>query len=495
MEESDTTKYVIHAHISAEGVVERPDVVGAVFGQTEGLLGADLDLRELQKTGRIGRIEVNITSKYGKSSGNILIPSSLDKVETSILAAALETIDRVGPCISKITVTKIEDVRSSKRKQIIDRAKHILTEMFDNTVPESQEITDAVKQAVRIEEVTFIENLPAGPNVLDSDAILVVEGRADVLNLLKFGIKNAIAVEGTNVPQLVAELSKKKTVTVFTDGDRGGELILKELLQVADVDFVARAPDGKGVEELTQKEVIKALRSKVPVEQVVEVPQRRRNKQITPSSEKDKGQPMSEAAQALAARPAEAAQAQPQAPAQKEYPQREYPQREERRERTERGETPRRKSLRRGSEEGSERREAPRRDDRREDRRGEERREERREPREQREPRESREPREQVAPRKEKEPSEFDGIMKELSGTLSAKLLDANKNVLKTVAVRDLANTLKETNGDVKSVVFDGVITQRMLDIAAEKNLDFLVGVKMGSIVKQPANVKVITSE
>ncbi len=279
MEESDTTKYVIHAHISAEGVVERPDVVGAVFGQTEGLLGADLDLRELQKTGRIGRIEVNITSKYGKSSGNILIPSSLDKIETSILAAALETIDRVGPCISKISVTKIEDVRSSKRQQIIERAKHILTAMFDESVPESQELTDAVKQAVRVEEVTFIDNLPAGPNVLDSDAILVVEGRADVLNLLKYGIKNAIAVEGTNVPALVAELSKKKTVTVFTDADRGGELILKELLQVADVDYVARPPDGKGVEELTQKEIIKSLRSKVPVEQVVEMPNRRRNKQ------------------------------------------------------------------------------------------------------------------------------------------------------------------------------------------------------------------------
>jgi DNA primase len=493
MEESDTTKYVIHAHISAEGVVERPDVVGAVFGQTEGLLGADLDLRELQKTGRIGRIEVNITSKYGKSSGNILIPSSLDKVETSILAAALETIDRVGPCISKITVTKIEDVRSSKRKQIIDRAKHILTEMFDNTVPESQEITDAVKQAVRIEEVTFIENLPAGPNVLDSDAILVVEGRADVLNLLKYGVKNAIAVEGTNVPQLVAELSKKKTVTVFTDGDRGGELILKELLQVADVDFVARAPDGKGVEELTQKEVIKALRSKVPVEQVVEVPQRRRNKQITPTSEKDKGQPMSEAAQALAARP-EAPAAQPAAPApQREFPAREYPQREsrERSDRGERGETPRRKSLRRGPDERTERTERTERSDRGGERR--ERREDR-EPRERREEREPREAREPAAPVK-KEPGEFDAIMKELSGTLSARLLDANKNVLQTVAVRDLANTLKESNGDVKSVVFDGVITQRMLDIAAEKNLDYLVGVKLGSIVKQPANVKVITSE
>ncbi|MCD1294489.1 hypothetical protein CUJ83_05680 [Methanocella sp. CWC-04] len=473
MEESDTTKYVIHAHINAEGVVERPDVVGAVFGQTEGLLGADLDLRELQKTGRIGRIEVNITSKYGKSSGNILIPSSLDKVETSILAAALETIDRVGPCISKITVTKIEDVRSSKRKQIIDRAKHILTDMFDNTVPESQEITDAVKQAVRVEEVTFIDNLPAGPNVIDSDAILVVEGRADVLNLLRYGIKNAIAVEGTNVPQLIAELSKKKTVTVFTDGDRGGELILKELLQVADVDYVARAPDGKGVEELTQKEIIKSLRSKVPVEQVVEVPRRRRG------AAQQQAEAKGEAAAATNAK-AEAApqqqQAQPQREyQQREYQQREYPQREyqqrDSRERQERGETPRRKSLRRSDE-----------------------RPERPERREQREPRQE----QQQAPVKKAEPKEvgeFSEIMNELTGTLSAKLLDANKNVVSKVAVRDLANTLKETTAEVKSVVFDGVITQRMLDIAAEKNLDYVVGVKMGSIVKQPANVKVITTE
>jgi len=461
MEESDTTKYVIHAHISAEGVVERPDVVGAVFGQTEGLLGADLDLRELQKTGRIGRIEVNITSKYGKSSGNILIPSSLDKIETSILAAALETIDRVGPCISKISVTKIEDVRSSKRQQIIERAKHILTAMFDESVPESQELTDAVKQAVRVEEVTFIDNLPAGPGVLDSDAIIVVEGRADVLNLLKCGIKNAIAVEGTNVPQLVAELSKKKTVTVFTDGDRGGELILKELLQVADVDYVARPPEGKSVEDLTQKEVIKALRSKVPVEQVVEVPARRRNKQQQQAESRGEQNGKPEAA--------------PQREFQKEYQregyQRQERERPERQERGERGETPRRKSLRRMDERPE--------------------RQERREPREQ-------QPQEQQPEIKKAEPKEageFAEIMKDLAGTLSAKLLDANKNVLQKVAVRDLANVLKETNGEVKSVVFDGVITQRMLDIAAEKNLDYLVGVKMGSIVKQPSNVKVITTE
>ena len=84
-----TTKYVVHLGVEINGIVEKPDVVGAIFGQTEGLLGNDLDLRELQKTGRIGRIEVNIESKGGKSKGGINVPSSLDKVETSILASAV----------------------------------------------------------------------------------------------------------------------------------------------------------------------------------------------------------------------------------------------------------------------------------------------------------------------------------------------------------------------------------------------------------------------
>ncbi|MHC1587871.1 MAG: DNA primase DnaG, partial [Candidatus Syntropharchaeia archaeon] len=211
MQDSDTTKYIIYASITADGVVERPDVVGAIFGQTEGLLGPDLDLRDLQKTGRIGRIEVNIESKGGKSTGTILIPSSLDKTETSVLAASLETIDRVGPCVAKITVSKIEDIRATKRKQIIERAKHIVKEMFEEGVPESHEILEEVRQAVRVEEITYYNNLPAGPNIEDSDAILVVEGRADVLNLLRHGIKNAIAVEGTNVPSIIGELSKTKT--------------------------------------------------------------------------------------------------------------------------------------------------------------------------------------------------------------------------------------------------------------------------------------------
>lgn len=396
MQNSDTTKYVIYADIHTDGVVEKPDVVGAIFGQTEGLLGDDLDLRELQKTGRIGRIEVNISSKSGKSDGFVLISSSLDKIETSILAASLETIDRVGPCMANLSVTKIEDVRASKRRQIVDQAKNILLNKFDESLPESQELTESVKQAVRVDELVSYgkDKLPSGPNVQDSDAILIVEGRADVLTLLRCGIKNAIAVEGTNVPKAVIELSKKKTVTTFLDGDRGGELILKELLQTADVDYVAYAPEGKSVEDLSQKEIVKALRNKLPIEQVLE----QKNKKKPSQNTRNKPEP------------------------------------------------------------------APR-----------------------------------VAPVEPSEPSpierSFRNYVEALNGTMNAVLLDAEGKVLKEVEVRNLASALKESNGLVKSVVFDGVITQRILDIAAEKELDYLIGVKIGNVVKRPLSVKVLTVE
>ena len=94
----DTLKYVIYANVKINGLVEKPDVVGAIFGQTEGLLGEELDLRELQKNGRIGRIHVNLEEKKGMTTGEIRVPSSLDMVETCIIAGALETVDRVMKC-------------------------------------------------------------------------------------------------------------------------------------------------------------------------------------------------------------------------------------------------------------------------------------------------------------------------------------------------------------------------------------------------------------
>jgi len=266
-----SSKYVIKASIRANGVVNKSDVVGAVFGQTEGLLGDELDLRDLQKSGRMGRVEVEIKSDKGKSTGEIIISSSMDQVETSVFAAALETVERVGPCKATVKVTSLDDSRATKREVIIERARSLLLSLIKDSRSAGSNITDTVRQVLQTEEIVrFKGKFPAGPNVESSDAVIVVEGRGDVLNLLKHGIKNSVAVEGTNIPKEVVNLSKERTVTAFVDGDRGGEMIIQELLQVAEIDFISRAPDNTEVEYLTHKQIMKSLRDKVTAELFME---------------------------------------------------------------------------------------------------------------------------------------------------------------------------------------------------------------------------------
>jgi len=267
-----SAKYIIHASIEIKGSVDRPDVIGAIFGQTEGLLGSDLELRELQRGGRIGRIEVNVESKAGVTKGEIIIPSSLDKAETSIVGAALEIIQRIGPCDAKIIVNKIEDVRISKRKFLLTRAKGLLKDLSEKVLPDSQELAEEVAQSVRVLEIQEFgkDRLPAGPHVEEAEEIFLVEGRADVLNLLKHGIKNAVAMNGTSVLETIKELTKRKVAIAFVDGDRGGDLIIKELASVSEVDFVIKAPDGKEVEEISKKELLFALRSKKPIKEFMQ---------------------------------------------------------------------------------------------------------------------------------------------------------------------------------------------------------------------------------
>ncbi len=428
-DEFGTTKYVVYAEFEANGIVERPDVVGAIFGQTEGLLGDDLDLRELQKTGRIGRIRVEVHTKAGKTYGTITVPSSLDRVETAILAAALETIDRVGPAEAKIKVLRIEDVRATKRKYIIERAKEILESLMEQEIPETQELTEEVKKAVRAKELIEYgpEKLPAGPHVPFSDSIIVVEGRADVLNLLKHGIKNAIAVEGTSVPETIIKLSKERIVTAFTDGDRGGELILKELLQVADVDYVARAPEGKEVEELTKKEIVKSLRSKVPAEQVItEIFYKGKNfYDVIREKEKSRSTEVKEE------KPPSIPQPQPNV--QQKTPEKPKPQ------------TPPEKIIR------------------------------------------------PIAQPKTVGEDFGEFIERVKSGKESvALLLDKDKRVIEEIPVRELTNKLMERK-DVYAVVFNGVITQRLIDTVSETGVKYLVGARKYNVVRRPVNLKIIT--
>jgi len=367
-----TVKYVIRAKFEIEGVVEKPDVIGAVFGQTEGLFGTELDLRELQKSGRIGRIEIELQSKQDKTTGTITIPTSLDRVSTAIIAASIESINRVGPCEAKVTLEKIGDIRDARRRVIIDRAKTILQEWTIESMPSTESVFREVSETLRIPEVEKYgpDELSAGPNVESAKEVIIVEGRADVINLLRCGIQNVVALEGAKVPETIIRLSKEKECTALLDGDRGGDLILKELLQVTDVKYITRAPPGKEVEELTSREIFAALQNKVPIEEVRAKKVRERRKILVPK-------------QIVEAR-------------------------------------------------------------------------------------------------------------KELEGTLEAVLFNEKMEQIERLPVSGLAEKLQQIEG-VDTVVFDGVITQRLVDIANEKNVKYLVAARVSEVVKQPLKIHLLT--
>jgi len=259
-------KYTISADFEAEGLLEKPDVIGALFGQTEGLLGSDLELRELQKEGKIGRIDVELTAEGGKTKGEITIPSALDKTETTIIAAALETIEKIGPTDAKITIREVEDVRGSKRDYIMERAKQLLSGIKGGEL-ESQEIGQELRESSRTMKITSYgdEQLPAGD--LSGNEIIVCEGRADVVNMLKHNITNVIGMNGAKLPAEIAKLGQEKELTLFVDGDRGGKLIATNVCANAKIAYIAQAPDGKEVEELAGKELHLALRKKVTPEE------------------------------------------------------------------------------------------------------------------------------------------------------------------------------------------------------------------------------------
>ncbi|MHA1768356.1 MAG: DNA primase DnaG [Candidatus Thorarchaeota archaeon] len=398
----------MRARIEIDGVVDKPDVVGAVFGQTEGLLGEDLDLRELQRTGRIGRIQIAIRTDGGSSTGEVVIPVSLDKTATAILAAALETVDRVGPCTAKVKLEKLEDIRGAKRRKVVSRAISILKGWEEDISPGTDEITSAVTKGKKVNVTKYgPDALPAGPDLTKSKDIIIVEGRADVINLIKCGITNTVAVEGTHVPKSIVELTKKrgKKVTAFLDGDRGGDLILRELMQVAKVDYIARAPEGREVEDLTRREITKALQAQIPADQALALV-------------KDK-----------------------------------------------RGSTGKKRTSARKPP--RERREKPVREQRRPTRR---------------------EPRQ----RSISVDSAYVEKIAEIRESFRALLFDKDKKVAVECGVAELAKTM-EAQDEIPAVVFDGVVTQRLVDIADKKKTEVLIGAAVADIEHRPRRMTIAT--
>ncbi|MGY8745652.1 MAG: DNA primase DnaG [Candidatus Poseidoniales archaeon] len=262
---SKVMKYLIKADLKVNGNVQRKDIIGAIMGQTEGLLGDELELRKLQRTARIGHVDVEVKSSGGKVSGEILIPSSMGNVETAIIASSLETIDRIGPCAAKITVTEIQDVRSTKVNAVIDRAKDLLLVMVNSGDAATKTVIEEVRSVLTVGTAKNYHGLTCGPNVESSDSLIIVEGRNDVRNLLNFGVKNAISCDGAGTikQELIDLAATKENVILAIDGDRGGEMLFRQLNETIKIDFVAQAPVGQEWELLPQKTATKCLSQKV----------------------------------------------------------------------------------------------------------------------------------------------------------------------------------------------------------------------------------------
>jgi DNA primase len=259
-------KYHVKLKFEVDGLVEKADIIGAIFGQTEGLLGPEMNLNELQKVSKVGRIEVNVDTKSNIAKGDALIPMSTDISTAALIAAAIESIDKVGPFQARFGLIGIDDIRAIKKKVIVDRAKKIVQEWATKTISEGEEMLKDVYDASKPGKLTAFgkAQLACGTGVFDSDWIILVEGRADVINLLRAGFDNAIAIEGAKIDETVTKLAEGKKVIAFLDGDRAGDLILKELQGMVKVDKILRAPSGREVEECTPIEIAEILKETMP---------------------------------------------------------------------------------------------------------------------------------------------------------------------------------------------------------------------------------------
>ncbi len=465
----DIVKYMVEARFNINGMVDKPDIIGAVFGQTEGLLGDDLDLRELQKGGKIGRIEIELSQTQGRSFGKLLLPASLDRIETCILAAAIESVDRVGPYEADFKVDKVEDTRSEKRRKILDRAKILVKQLLNTDIPDSRELSEMVQAEVRISEISTFgqDNLPAGPDIGKSPEVVIVEGRADVLNLLRNDVTNAIAIGGASqVSKTIIDLCREKEATVFLDGDRGGDLILRNLVSVAEVDFVCRAPDGKEVEDLTRKEIIKSMRAKVPLDQYqgssrgrFQMPQNSSSFHSSGSGSQRQDRERYQSISDAQDEPGHAQQYGQQSPPQRSYPE---PQAQ---------------------------------------------------PAVKQEEPKPAQPQAQIQPASAQQEifsgsqnakakpvlesmfyTQLGQSLEELSGTLRSRLYDASGNMIKGMPIRELLQAVQSST-ECYAIVLDGVITQRLVDLSLQKGIRAIYGVRANQMQRKHPDITLYTKE
>jgi DNA primase len=398
-------KYHVKLKFEVDGLVEKADIIGAIFGQTEGLLGPEMNLNELQKVSKVGRIEVNVDTKSNMARGDALIPMSTDISTAALIAAAIESIDKVGPFQAKFGLLGIDDIRAIKKKVIVDRAKKIVQDWATKTISEGEEMLKDVYDASKPGKLTAFgkAQLACGTGVFDSDWVTLVEGRADVINLLRAGFDNAIAIEGAKIDETITKLTEGKKVIAFLDGDRAGDLILKELQGLVKIDKILRAPMGREVEECTPLEIAEILKEAIPF--------------VTANEQQQRAQSLQQA---------ESIQLQKQ----------------------ERQEQIEEQQLQITSHSNT----------------------------------------------KEEDTSILSAVKEvypQINETLEAVVLDGSMKTLLKVPVSDIVKKLNSTEG-AKMLVLDGIVTQRLVEVADKVGIEYIIGHRTGEL-KKSTDVKVRT--
>jgi DNA primase len=471
----ETVKYKLVCTISVDGVTSEADIVGALFGQTEGLLDQDMELKQLQKTGRIGRIQLSLSNNKGRTTGKIEVPSGLNKIESAIIAATLESVDRVGPCTCEIKLERIVDVRKDKRDQIAKRASEIMKQWELEQQSKRDDISEKVERDSRRGRVVTFgpDKLPAGPGIFKSREIILVEGRADVINLLKMDIDNTIALDGTKISGTIKSLCKNRTVTALLDGDRGGDMILKELALTTSVEYVARAPFMKEIEDLGIDDVNKALDERAHFDeayfvtenmQIAEFLQKQGHK--VPYRSKSRTTESTQDSRSLTSRDPRKGDREDRRPDRRK--------RDDRRDESSTDD-------RRGKDRRGDRRSRPRRSGDRDQRSGgrPDRRDSRDRPRRE--------------PTKIEVPKAILNMIKGIKQSMKAVFVNDKHETIVEVPTANVFDTLQKTE-DVDSIIIDGVITQRLLDLSKEKKVKLIAGAVMGDLSNKPKENPVIAT-
>ncbi|MEM2661217.1 MAG: DNA primase, partial [Nitrososphaeria archaeon] len=89
-------------------------------------------------------------------------------------------------------------------------------------------------------------------------------------------------------------------------------------------------------------------------------------------------------------------------------------------------------------------------------------------------------------------PKEILETIKELKGTLEAVFFDEEGKTLARMPVGELAEKIKDIS-NAYYLVFDGIITQRILDLAEAKEIKVIIGDRISELAKIPVNIKVLT--